>query len=97
MLPLVEVVDAQIAGANDNGLRLALGHPADLEAGRVRERDSHAVVRGEGFYFDGFTVRAGHHGDATVGEHAVDIEKQNLDAARARFWDWGHRCWPCLR
>ena len=85
MLALVDVVDAKVGGADAHGLRFTFGDPADLEPGDVGQRDSHAIVRRKALHFHSFSVGAGHHGDRAVGQNAVDVKEQDLDATGTIF------------
>ena len=84
-LALVDVFDAEVMRADGDGLRLALGDEAELEAGEAGERYAETIVRVEAFDFDTFAVGSGHDGDVAVGEDAVDVEEEDFDAAGAGF------------
>jgi hypothetical protein len=92
VLALVDVVDLEIAGADGDDARVALGDEADLETSEAGHGDAHAIVGVEGFDFSaGEVVRigggdgVGDDDDIAVGEDAVDVVEEDFDAAGAVF------------
>ena len=88
-LTLIDVVDLEVAGADGDYLRVALGDPADLEAGEAGDADAHAVMGGEGFDLGGMAfgvaVEGRDDGDVAVGEDAVYVVEEDFDAAGTVF------------
>lgn len=92
-LALIDELQAQIAGADGDGGRLALGDEADAQSAETRDIDAEAVVRGESLELQtvGLTVWAGlatilgKEVELTVGEDSIDIEEQDFYAASAVF------------
>src|SRR5581483_2849709 len=87
VLALIHMLNAQIARANRYHLRDALCNPSHLQPRNMRQRNAHAVVRGEALYLDARKLRrvcVRNNRDTAVGENAVNVEQQYLDPARAR-------------
>ena len=82
-LTLVDEFVLQVAGADGDGLRLALGDDAGAKAAEARERDAETVVRVEGFGLEAAAVEFGDDGDGAIGEDAVDVEDEDFDLAGA--------------
>ena len=78
---LIDQRDAQLRGAVRRGRRIARRQEADLEAGALRPDHRDAVPDGERLALRAVRV---HHHDA-VGEHAVDVEQQQLDPGGLGF------------
>jgi hypothetical protein len=83
---LHDEVHAQVAGAQGERARAALGDDAGFEAGAAGEADADAVVGAKALDLDdalgGGAV--GHVPEGAVGEDAVDVEQHQLDGAGAR-------------
>src|SRR2546425_878488 len=86
---LNDLVYRQLARPQRCGGRLAAAHPHHREAGGSQQPDPQAVLDVKPFEFDG-VVRYDAQVHAVVGEHAVDVEADELQAAGERGVD--HRC-----
>jgi len=97
-LALVDPLELEVAGADGDGLGLALGDDAYAKATEAGERDAEAVVGGEAFDFNAGADRVfggagggdGSDDDLSVGEDAIDVEDEDFDVAGAVFRGGGH-------
>ena len=88
-LALVDEFESEVAGADGDSGRFALGDDADAQAAEASERDAEAVVRGKAFELEagwGAIRRGlGEKEELAVGEDAVYVEDDDFDLAGAVF------------
>ena len=93
-LALVDELEAEILGADSDGSGFALGDEADAQAAEpLREGDPQAVVGSKTLHFQpvplsvgaGQAVIFGDEEELAVGQDAIDVKDENLDAAGAIF------------
>jgi hypothetical protein len=80
---LREVIDLQLLRAEPHALRNAPGKDPDADARVTQEVDAEAVLNVVALELDARAVDITEV-DAAVGEHAVDVEADEADAARER-------------